>query len=66
MRKTDRIFVVLWSFEKLDFFPITYHKSWLYNADIEQILKFNSYFVVNLLQNTWIYGLHFHFCVLKN
>ena len=37
MRKTNGIFVVQWSFEKLDFFPITYQKSWLYNANIEQI-----------------------------
>ena len=27
MRKTNGIFVVKWSFEKLDFFPITYQKS---------------------------------------
>ena len=40
MRKTDGIFVVKWSFEKSDFFPIAYPKKWLYNPNIEQI--FNS------------------------
>ena len=37
MRKTDGIFVVKRSFEKLDFFPITYRKKWLYEANMEQI-----------------------------
>ena len=31
MRETNGIFVVQCSFEKLDFFPITDQKSWLYN-----------------------------------
>ena len=44
----------------------TYQKSWLYNTNIEQILNSKSLFVVNLLLKIWIYGLHFHFCVLKN
>ena len=39
MRKINGIFVVSWSFEKLDFFPITYPKSCLYDASIEQISK---------------------------
>ena len=39
MRKTDGIFVVNWSFEKLDFFPTTYQKSRFYNANIKQILN---------------------------
>ena len=39
MRKTNEIFVVSWNFEKLDFFPITYQKSCLYDTNIEQISK---------------------------
>ena len=37
MRKTNGIFVVLWSLENFDFFSITYPKSWHYNANIEPI-----------------------------
>ena len=39
MRKTNGIFVVQKFFEKLDFFPTTYQKSCLYDANIEQISK---------------------------
>ena len=39
MRKTNGIFVVLQSFENLDFFPITYQKSWCYNSNIRQIVN---------------------------
>ena len=36
MRKTNGV-VVQWSFEKLDFFFNYQSKSWLFNANIEQI-----------------------------
>ena len=39
MRKTNGIFVVLWSFENFDFFSITYQKSWRYNTNNRQILN---------------------------
>ena len=39
MRKSNGIFVVKWSFEKLDFFAITYQKNCLYDTNIEQISK---------------------------
>ena len=42
MRKTNGIFVVLWSFENFDFFSITYQKSWRYNAKNGQILNSKS------------------------
>ena len=39
MRKTKGIFAVWGSFEKPDFLPITYKKSWLYNINSDKILN---------------------------
>ena len=43
-----RIFVVQWSFEKLDFFSLVNQKNWLYNTNNEQISNSKSLFVANL------------------
>ena len=40
MRKTNGSFVFNWSFEKLDFFPITYQTYLPYNINSEEILNY--------------------------
>ena len=48
MRKTNRSFVVLWSFENFDFISIIYQKRWRYNTNNKQILNSKCEFVANL------------------
>ena len=56
MRKTNGIFVVLWSFEKLDFFPMTYQKSGFITLILSKFQVINA--------NLWsIYSKRFEFMV---
>ena len=40
-------------FEKLDFFPIIYQKSWLYNVNMKQISNANLWSILVKKLNLW-------------